>query len=126
MSDIVKRLRKAANDPYIVSTVVRNGVRHREIGCEKKLLLEAADVIEEMTKENQKRRECLVEAEQDIEGLTPNNGNWIKGEMWSEGCGMGEYYGYFYKCSVCRKTVKGDYKKCGMKYCPNCGARMGL
>lgn len=27
-------------------------------------------------------------------------------------------------CSVCKDTVQGDYKDCGMNYCPNCGAKM--
>lgn len=49
---------------------------------------------------------------------------WIKGAYWSEGCGMGEIYGNYYKCSNCKKEVQDDYMKCSLKYCPNCGARM--
>ncbi len=51
-------------------------------------------------------------------------GKWIRGDYWSEGCGMGESYGFYYKCSVCKDEVQGGYKDCGMKYCPNCGADM--
>jgi hypothetical protein len=52
------------------------------------------------------------------------HGKWICGDYWSEGCGMGESYGFYYKCSVCKDVVQGGYKDCGMKYCPNCGADM--
>lgn len=51
-------------------------------------------------------------------------GRWICGDSWSEGCGMGESYGFYYKCSVCKDVVQGGYKECGMNYCPNCGADM--
>ena len=50
--------------------------------------------------------------------------HWIKDEYWSEGTGMGEVYGYYYKCSDCGETVQGDYKECTDKYCRNCGAKM--
>lgn len=50
--------------------------------------------------------------------------HWIKDEYWSEGTGMGEIYGYYYKCSDCGETVQGDYKECTDKYCRNCGAKM--
>ena len=49
---------------------------------------------------------------------------WIKGAYWSEGCGMGEVYGNYYKCSNCKEEVQDDYEKCSLKYCPYCGARM--
>ena len=49
---------------------------------------------------------------------------WIKGAYWSEGCGMGEIYGNYYKCSNCKKEVQDDYEKCSLKYCPYCGKRM--
>ena len=51
-------------------------------------------------------------------------GKWIGGEYWSEGCGMGEDYGYYYKCSLCGNQVKGGYTNCGYKYCSKCGAEM--
>ena len=60
---------------------------------------------------------CLRASEQKV-------GKWIRGGFWSDGCGMGETYGYYYKCSECGAEVKNDYKKCGYNFCPNCGARM--
>lgn len=51
-------------------------------------------------------------------------GKWIGDEYWSEGCGMGEDYGYYYKCSLCGNQVKGGYTSCGDKYCSKCGAEM--
>ncbi len=51
-------------------------------------------------------------------------GRWINGDFWSEGCGMGETYGYYYKCSECGTEVNGDYKECKYNFCPNCGAKM--
>lgn len=51
-------------------------------------------------------------------------GTWIRGDFWSEGCGMGEIYGYYYKCSECGAEVKGDYKKCDYNFCHNCGTIM--
>lgn len=50
--------------------------------------------------------------------------HWIKEEYWSEGVGMGEIYGYYYRCSNCGDSVQGGYRKCDDKYCRNCGARM--
>ena len=52
------------------------------------------------------------------------NGTWIKSDSWSRGVGMGEVYGYYYKCSECNRKVKNDYDKCNLKFCPNCGAKM--
>ena len=49
---------------------------------------------------------------------------WIKQNMWSEGCGMGEQYGYWYKCAHCGWTVQGGYTSCGYNYCPKCGSDM--
>lgn len=49
---------------------------------------------------------------------------WIKQNMWSEGFGMGESYGYWYKCGECGKQVQGGYAECGYNFCPRCGADM--
>lgn len=67
-----------------------------------------------------------VDALYDLPSVTPKReqGEWIKGEPWSEGYGMGETYGYYYTCSKCGNLVQGDYNACDMKYCPNCGAGM--
>lgn len=32
--------------------------------------------------------------------------HWIQEEYWSEGVGMGEDHGHYYKCSACGKRVK--------------------
>lgn len=49
--------------------------------------------------------------------------HWIKEDYWSEGYGMGEVYGYYYRCSNCGKVVRG-FTKCEDKYCRECGAKM--
>jgi hypothetical protein len=49
---------------------------------------------------------------------------WIKQRMWSEGCGMGEQYGYWYECAWCGHEVQGGYTECGYNFCPKCGADM--
>ena len=51
-------------------------------------------------------------------------GKWIKGDYWTNGCGMSETYGYYYSCNLCNEEIIGDYDKCRYNYCPNCGARM--
>lgn len=51
-------------------------------------------------------------------------GEWIRDRYWSRGVGMGEEYGFFYKCSMCEYEVESGYTRCGFNYCPNCGARM--
>lgn len=56
--------------------------------------------------------------------LIPSYGRWIKKDIWSEGVGMGESYGYYYECSECGCRIQGDYNKCGYNFCPNCGADM--
>ena len=51
-------------------------------------------------------------------------GEWIRNRYWSRGVGMGEEYGFFYKCSLCEYEVENGYTKCGFNYCPYCGAKM--
>ncbi len=51
-------------------------------------------------------------------------GEWIRDKYWSRGTGMGEEYGFFYKCSLCEYEVENGYTKCGFNFCPNCGADM--
>ena len=53
-----------------------------------------------------------------------SKGEWIRDRYWSRGVGMGEDYGFFYKCSLCEYEVENGYTKCGFNFCPNCGARM--
>ena len=51
-------------------------------------------------------------------------GKWIRDRYWSRGVGMGEEYGFFYKCSMCEYEVESGYTRCGFNYCPNCGCEM--
>ena len=73
---------------------------------------------------------CVYEFGEELKALPSVNpckhGKWIQKEYWSEGCGMGETYGYYYECSKCGNLKKGGYDRCGVNYCPNCGADMRL
>ena len=74
---------------------------------------------------------CVYEFGEELKALpsvnpTREHGEWIQKEYWSEGCGMGETYGYYYECSKCGNLKKGGYDRCGVNYCPNCGADMRL
>lgn len=51
-------------------------------------------------------------------------GKWIQDKSWSEGAGMGESYGYYWKCNQCNNIVKGDWSQCGDNFCSKCGADM--
>ena len=51
-------------------------------------------------------------------------GEWIRDRYWSRGVGMGEEYGFFYKCSLCEYEVENGYTRCGFNFCPYCGADM--
>ena len=51
-------------------------------------------------------------------------GEWIRNRYWSRGVGMGEEYGFFYKCSMCEYEVESGYTRCGFNYCPYCGTDM--
>ena len=51
-------------------------------------------------------------------------GAWIRDRYWSRGVGMGEEYGFFYKCSMCEYEVESGYTRCGFNYCPYCGTDM--
>lgn len=55
---------------------------------------------------------------------TERTGEWIRDRYWSRGTGMGEEYGFFYKCSLCDWEVEGGYTRCGFNFCPHCGAKM--
>lgn len=51
-------------------------------------------------------------------------GEWIRDRYWSRGVGMGEEYGFFYKCSLCEYEIESGYTRCGFNFCPYCGADM--
>lgn len=70
-------------------------------------------------------------AEEFVDGLKKlkptadrTQGKWIRDRYWSRGTGMGEEYGYFYKCSLCEYEVENGYTRCGFNFCPYCGADM--
>ena len=58
--------------------------------------------------------------------IEPKRGEWIRDRYWSRGAGMGEEYGFFYKCSLCEYEVEDGYTRCSFNFCPNCGAKMNL
>lgn len=66
----------------------------------------------------------VIEALNKLPSIPNKEGHWIQGNAWSEGCGMGESYGFFYTCSECGNKVRGDYDKCCIKFCDECGADM--
>ena len=72
----------------------------------------------------------LLESDiEDIKELPPAQpehkvGKWIKDKSWSEGAGMGESYGHYWKCNQCNNIVKGDWSQCGDNFCSECGADM--
>ena len=69
----------------------------------------------------------LINKVDDLPPVQPrrNKKMWIKTDYWSEGCGMGETYGYYYECPCCGNKVKGDYDKCSYRFCSKCGTEMG-
>ena len=60
-----------------------------------------------------------------VDAVPVKHGRWIREDYWSQGVGMGESYGYYYKCSECGNLVRGGYNECGKKYCDKCGAKNG-
>ena len=81
----------------------------------------------DMANEGINQAESIV---QDAPSVVPTTeqssevGEWIRDRYWSRGTGMGEEYGFFYKCSLCEYEVEDGYTRCGFNYCPNCGAKM--
>ena len=61
---------------------------------------------------------------EDLPSAEPKHGKWIEEGIWSEGSGMGEIYGRYWRCSSCNEITKDDYYQCGANFCPNCGADM--
>ena len=49
-------------------------------------------------------------------------GHWICDISWSEGVGMGESYGHYWKCDKCGHLEQGDWGECGCNFCSNCGS----
>lgn len=67
---------------------------------------------------------ALMEEIKAIPSASSPQGEWIRDRYWSRGIGMGEEYGFFYKCSLCEYEVENGYTRCGFNFCPNCGAYM--
>ena len=49
-------------------------------------------------------------------------GHWIRDRSWSEGVGMGESYGHYWKCDKCGHLEQGYWGECGCNFCSNCGS----
>ena len=49
-------------------------------------------------------------------------GHWIRDRSWSEGVGMGESYGHYWKCDKCGHLEKSNGGVCGCNFCSNCGS----
>ena len=49
-------------------------------------------------------------------------GHWICDRSWSDGVGMGESYGHYWKCDKCGHLEQGDWGECGCNFCSNCGS----
>lgn len=58
-----------------------------------------------------------------IDAAPVRRAHWIQEEYWSEGIGMGESHGHYYKCSACGKRVKLHDLYLD-EYCRKCGAEM--
>jgi len=75
--------------------------------------------------DDEKLHEIVNEAVKKLkEEIEPKQGEWIRDRYWSRGAGMGEEYGFFYKCSLCEYEVENGYTRCGFNFCPYCGASM--
>ena len=65
---------------------------------------------------------------EELEAKSPKRGKWIHGKELSReyvgNCCVGLVYEDF-RCSACGVTIK-EREKPKWKYCPNCGAKMGV
>lgn len=66
----------------------------------------------------------IINSAPTIDAVSVVHGEWIRDRYWSRGVGMGEDYGFFYKCSLCEYEVESGYTRCGFNFCPYCGAKM--
>ena len=65
-----------------------------------------------------------VSAIKQLPSIQPEHirGHWICDRSWSEGVGMGESYGHYWKCDKCGHLEQGDWGECGCNFCSNCGS----
>ena len=68
-----------------------------------------------------KSKFCRIFCEEQ-EQPEPYVGHWIRDRSWSEGVGMGESYGHYWKCDKCGHLERGDWGECGCNFCSNCGS----
>ena len=70
------------------------------------------------------RDEKILEAIAELPPAQPEHikGHWICDRSWSEGVGMGESYGHYWKCDKCGHLEQGDWGECGCNFCSNCGS----
>ena len=70
------------------------------------------------------RDEKILEAIAELPPTQPEHikGHWICDRSWSEGVGMGESYGHYWKCDKCGHLEQGDWGECGCNFCSNCGS----
>ena len=68
--------------------------------------------------------EAMLEAVKQLPPAQPERirGHWICDISWSEGVGMGESYGHYWKCDKCGHLEQGDWGECGCNFCSNCGS----
>lgn len=112
----------------------------KELGAKQEEILDAGlDTAEEMNEVISKRmaidtfKACaengagidgIVDALESLPPVEPTRirGKWIRNGSWSEGVGMGESYGHYWKCDQCGYTERGGWDNCGRNYCSNCGS----
>ena len=124
-------------DDNDIDDFVERGIVRAEVARNAVLITESDDAVSRQAVNDLYDRyhptlaTCVYEFGEELKALpsvnpTRAHGKWIQKEYWSEGCGMGETYGYYYECSKCGNLKKGGYDRCGVNYCPNCGADMRL
>lgn len=72
-------------------------------------------------------REAYEKAARCIDQITPSDVQPVKHGQWEEIEEYGGWGGTYFRCSICGDEWDldtGTPVENGMKYCPNCGARM--
>ena len=85
-------------------------------------LIDADELNEYIGREALDTREKIFALVDRMPTMERQHGEWIKGDPWTTGVGMGEQYGYYYICSECGYKVKGGYTSCEIKFCQECGS----
>ena len=95
----------------------------------RQMAVDALETVKTVKAENGELYIAKINAQMKLEilpSVQPERkvGKWIRDKSWSEGAGMGESYGHYWKCNQCNNIVKGDWSQCGDNFCSNCGADM--